>query len=310
MGRNRYRLVFLSFFASPSLAGCGDIDPVPPPVWTPLDQLGGVARPELEQPPDTAARPSSLRLVSYNVRRGVDVDENAAYFLADLDLASADVIALQEATRGSGDDESDAGRFARRLGMGYLFVPTFEVDGDLQGLALLSRFPLLDVHVMRLGEETNADVLDPSVPAAIRATIETTTGPVQIVNVHLDVALNVPERILQLRPAVFRAPSKVAVLGDFNTNDYVWAAETVPLLPLDAVASTSQADALDGYMRTIGYDTPTAELGSTWGGFPENQRLDSIFTRGLATGRRAVERDLDTSDHWPIWLDVNVESPR
>jgi endonuclease/exonuclease/phosphatase family metal-dependent hydrolase len=305
MGWNRHRLGLLNIFAFTAITACDEVDREPPPVWTPWDQVNGVFQPELEQAPTLRAPPSNLRLVSFNVLRGIEI-QDVELFLSEPDLASADVIALQESVRRSVDDESDAGQLASRLQMGHVFVPIYEADGELNGLAFLSRFPLVDVQVMRLPDEADADVLIPTARAALRATIETTSGPVQMINVHLDVGLNVPERVLQLRPAVIDIPTRVAVLGDFNTNDYVWVADTVPILPLDAVAATSQADAIDGYMQAIGYDTPMAKLGSTWHGFPEDQRLDSIFTRGMVPGRRAVERDLNTSDHWPIWLDVSV----
>lgn len=310
MGGIRRRLDILNAVAlvacMAACAGCDVADEEPVPVWTPWDQLDGKFHPEVEQVPIATVSKGGLRVVSYNVRRGLDLDVDAAYFLTDADLVAADVIALQESMRRLGETESDAGQLASVLQMGHVFVPTFEWKDNLHGVALLSRFPLHDVEVMLLLEQSRLDIAEPAARAALRATIVTDAGSIQIINVHLDVTLNVPERILQLRPAVLDAPAPVVALGDFNTNDYVWAVETVPVLPLDAVASTSQARALDGYMRAIGYDTPTAELGATWHGFPEDQRLDSIFTRGLATGQRAVERDLDTSDHWPIWLDVSA----
>jgi endonuclease/exonuclease/phosphatase family metal-dependent hydrolase len=247
----------------------------------------------------------TLRVVSFNTLWGVDLERDAAFFTSDPDLAGADVIALQEVSRGPGEAKSDAGQLASRLQMGYVFVPTFEEDGGLYGVALLSRFPIHDIQVMLL-PEPQLDIVDPAARAALRARIDTEAGPITVINVHLDVALSIPERILQLRPAVIDSPAPVVVLGDFNTNDYVWALDSIPVLPLDAVASTSQATALDDYMRVLGFATPTAELGETWHGFPEDQRLDSIFTRGLATGDGAVERELDTSDHWPIWLDVTA----
>jgi endonuclease/exonuclease/phosphatase family metal-dependent hydrolase len=148
--------------------------------------------------------------------------------------------------------------------------------------------------------------VEPAARAAVAAVIDTPGGPVRVVNVHLDVALNIPERILQLRPVILEAPDRVVVAGDFNTNDYVWAEATVPLLPLHAVADTSQAVALDRYMRGLGFRTPTAAFGPTWYGFPEDQRLDAIFTRGVEVGDGAVERALTLSDHWPVWLDLEV----
>ncbi|MCW5807785.1 MAG: endonuclease/exonuclease/phosphatase family protein [Deltaproteobacteria bacterium] len=305
MVRDRRRLDVLVACA---LAACTDVNDGPPPVWTPWDQLEGEFRPELVQVEPAPAPPERLRVVSYNVLEGIDVDEDAAFFAGHADLASADVIALQEVRRRAGAPAADAADFAQRLGMGYAFLPAYVQDGDLEGVALVSRFPLRDVQILRLRDEGAGD-LEMAARVALRATIDTARGPIRIVNVHLDVRLNVPERVLQLRPAVIDLPSPAAVLGDFNTNDYVWFAERIPIRPLDAVASTSQADALDEYMRAIGFATPTAYFGDTWHGSPEDQRLDAVFTRGLRSSSGGVERRLHTSDHWPIWLDVRIPAP-
>lgn len=302
MGRTWHWLGVLSLIA----AACNNLDHEPDPEWTSPEEFDGAFGPEIEQVANPPAPAETLRIVTYNVLRGVDVDKDAEFFMADPDLAIADVIGLQEAQRAEGSLESDAAELAHRLQMGFVFVPTFEIDDELHGIAMLSRFPLVDIRVMRLPDKTELDTIGPTAQSALRATVETAAGPIEIVNVHLDVALNMPERILQLRPAVIDEPAPVAVLGDFNTNDYMWIGESIPLLPLDATADTSQADALDGYMRRIGYDTPTAAFGSTWFGFPENQRLDHIYTRGLSTGRGAVERGLKVSDHRPLWLDVSA----
>ncbi len=303
-GRWRW-LGVLSVIALGALAACEPLHEQQPPEWTPWNRVDGKFRPEVEQVPAATIADRRLRVVSFNTLWGVDLGRDAAFFTSDPDLAGADVIALQEVNRGPGEARSDAGQLAGLLHMGYVFVPTFDWDGALYGVALLSRFPLHDIEVMLL-PEPQLDIVEPAARAALRARIDTDAGPVMVTNVHLDVALSIPERVLQLRPAVLDSPAPAVVLGDFNTNDYVWALDSIPLLPLDAVASTSQAPALDDYMRAIGYDTPTAELGHTWHGIPEDQRLDSIFTRGLETGDGAVERELDTSDHWPIWLDVTV----
>ena len=304
MGWNRHWLGILSVVA---LAACDEIDRDPVPTWGPWDQVTGEFHAELEQAPVASVAESVLRVVSYNVYRGVDVDADAAYFVSDPDLSGADIIAIQEATRPDRDGAlSDVAQLAAALHMGYVFVPTFEYKGNVHGIGLLSRYPMFDVEVMLLPVTAELTVKAQAARAALHATILTADGPVHIINVHLDPPLNVPERILQLRPAVLDAPAPTAVLGDFNTNDYVWAGNTIPDLPLDAVADTSQADALDGYMEGIGYDTPTSELGSTWNGILEDQRLDSVFTQGLVSGAGAVERELRTSDHWPLWIDLRV----
>lgn len=305
MGRLRSWLGILSLVGA--CAACDNIDRETPPEWTPADEFDGPFGPEIEQV-DPAPPPSeTLRVVTYNVKVGIEVEEDAAFFLTDPELSHADVISLQETMQESGATQSDAAELAHRLGMGHVFVPTWEDDGEQHGISMLSRFPLLDIEVMRLPDKTELDTIGPTAQAALRATIETAAGPIQIVNVHLDVALNMPERILQFRPAVIDPTVPVAVMGDLNTNDYTWIGEIIPLLTLDAAANTSQADALDDYVRRIGYDTPTAHFGSTWFGFPESQRLDHIYTHELSTGAGAVVRGLKTSDHRPMWLDVSAQ---
>jgi hypothetical protein len=39
----------------------------------------------------------------------------------------------------------------------------------------------------------------------------------------------------------------------------------------------------------------------------DDQRLDSVFTRGVTPGDGDVDRDLDLSDHWPVWLDIEMQ---
>lgn len=274
------------------------------PAWAPADAIEGRLRPEINQPAP-AARPGRLRVVTYNVRLGLEVEVVAPYFLSDPALSTADLVMLQEIDDDPAEGASDASQLAAALGLGFVYAPTYEVDGGTRGVAILSRFVLQDIEVMYLQEAP--DLLVPAAArAAVAAVIETERGPVRVVNVHLDYPLNITERILQLRPAIIDAPTPVVVAGDFNTNDYVWADGVIPLLPLDAVADTSQAKALDRYMRGLGFDTPTAELGATWNGLLENQRLDAVFTRGVPSGDGAVDRGLDDSDHWPLWLDLDV----
>ena len=304
MARHIHWLGVLSALAS---VACNDIDYDPVPVWTPVDTIDGRFRPQVQQVAPDLNPQGVLRVLTYNVFEGAEDKSIADYMLTHPDLAAADVIALQENEHHPGDDQSDAARLAGRLDMGYVFAPTGEdAEVGLKGMAILSRYPMQQIEVMRLQRRTEVELIDEASRAALAVTIETVNGPVRIVNIHLDVGHNIPERVLQLRPAVLDAPPPLVVLGDFNSNDYIWASEVVPLIPLDSIADTSQADALDDYMRTIGYETPTSALGNTWHGPGEEQRLDSIFVRGVVPGDRRVVRDLDLSDHWPVWLDIAV----
>lgn len=287
-------------------AGCSDASHEPVPVWTSWDTIEGRFRPEVNHAGSPAPGRDRLRLLTYNVLRGIEVEALAHHFLFDPELAAVDVLLLQECDDHPGEAPSDAARLAAELGMSHVYAPTMETEQGTRGLSILSRFALREIEVMYLQEAPELELVEPAARAAIAAVIDTPSGPVRVVNVHLDVALNIAERILQLRPAILEAPHRVVVAGDFNTNEYIWAGASIPILPLDAAADTSQAVALDGYMRGLAFQTPTASFGATWHGFPEDQRLDSIFTRGLRVGGGAVERALELSDHWPVWLDVEA----
>ncbi len=282
-------------------AGCSDAAHEPAPVWTPWDTIEGPFRPEVNHAASPAPGRDRLRVLTYNAWRGVDVDALAPYLLADHpELAAADLLLLQECD-GPDGATSDAARLAAELGMSHVYAPTWHTGAGTRGLAILSRFALREIEVMYL-----PDAAEPVTRTALAVVIDTPGGPVRVINVHLTPELNIIGRILQLRPAILEAPPRVVIAGDFNTNDYIWADETVPFLPLDAAADTSQADALDAYMRGLGFSTPTAGFGATWHGVLEDQRLDAIFPRGLPPGGGAVERALELSDHWPLWLDLEA----
>jgi endonuclease/exonuclease/phosphatase family metal-dependent hydrolase len=173
------------------------------------------------------------------------------------------------------------------------------MKGDAtHGLAILSAFPIENARMMELPAGLSKRI-------ALAADIRIGARTLHVVDVHLDTVLNVTDRILQLRPAVLDAPDAVLVAGDVNTNDYLWA-DGVPHLPADVVADADQAPILDDYMRALGFDTPTALLGPTEHKYLSEFRLDAIFTRGLRVTPGRVVREVDESDHWPMYVDVDL----
>jgi endonuclease/exonuclease/phosphatase family metal-dependent hydrolase len=279
------------------LAAC-DIAVGDPGAWIPIAELDGPLRPELVQPPSAAEPGNRLRVVTFNVALGENVEALAEALTTHPDLAGADVVLLQEIESHPAEDQSRAARLAAALGMGHAYAPAREVDGGTHGLAILSRFRLSDVEVMALPR------VELTIRPRHRIALAARIAGVRIVNVHLDTRINITDRILQLRPAILDEPAPVLVGGDFNTNPYAWTAGALPDLPGEAVTGTDQADLLDDYMRSAGYDTPTAALGPTQDALVMRLRLDAIFTRGLIPIDAGVVPDLELSDHLPLWLDV------
>ena len=170
MGWHKRRPGILTAIATTAIA-CDAVDHDEPPAWRPWDELDGKLRPEVEQAPTAQPPPPGLRVVTYNVLRGIDLDEDSAYFFGDADLASADVIALQEV------DGPDAARLVFP-GYGFCFSGRAAVQNN--GFAIRRGLPF----------SCGADVTDLSLDDDVRRGVELrvfpdTTSELRLLSVHL-----------------------------------------------------------------------------------------------------------------------------
>ena len=292
-----------------STGACGT-DLTPAADWQPWDSIDGLLRPELGPPPSqlpSAGRQVAsdpLRVVTYNVNTAADIDGLRRALATDPDLAGAGLFLLQETESYPAEDSSRAATLAARLGLAYAYVPAREKADGTHGLAILSAFPIDNLEVMVL---PRADVPRTGhVRIAVEADIDLGDRLLHVVDLHLDTSLNVNERVIQLRPAVIDQPDQVLVAGDFNTNDFVWADDVVPVLPVGSALDPQQAPVVDDFMGRLGYAAPTADFGPTETMYGVEERMDSIYLRGLGHRGGAVLRRVAVSDHWPVWLDVTV----
>ncbi len=295
MARHQHRLVLLIALAS----GCGT-DLGPGGSWTAWDDIDGRLRPELVPPPAPDEPGERIRVATFNVEFAADPDGLARAIADDPELASVDLLLVQEIESYPDEPASRAARLAAALAMGYVYAPAREDGAGSHGIAVLSRFALDAVQVMELpradlGGRTRRRI-------ALAATVG---GSIRIVCVHLDTRINISDRVAQLHPAVSDLPDRTVVAGDFNSNPYLWLDGTAPVPPADAVADTDQAPLLDDFMAAMDFATPTADLGATWHAGPLRARLDSIYTRGFTTTGGGVASGVAGSDHWPLWLDVD-----
>jgi endonuclease/exonuclease/phosphatase family metal-dependent hydrolase len=288
------------------LAGCSlELGPTAP--WVDADSVEGPLAAELVAPPANAlAVPAVVRVVSFNVEKGADVDGLARAIRSTPGLAGGTIFLLQEIESHPGEGGSRASRLAAALGMGYAYTPE-RIEGDgTHGPAILSPWPLEHVQIMALPYADLAFSRAPRI--ALAAEVHVGDAVLHVIDLHLDTRLNATERILQMRPAVKDAPWPAIVGGDLNTNPYAWVADgALPEVPTDSVVDTDQAPVIDDYMRHIDYATPTAGLGPTqsFAGIVDS-RLDSIYVRGMSCVPGAVERSVTISDHFPLWIDVTL----
>ncbi|MBA3542501.1 MAG: endonuclease/exonuclease/phosphatase family protein [Deltaproteobacteria bacterium] len=277
-------------------------------VWQPLDEMQGELTPSFAPPPRAITSPDTdgrLRVATYNIRDGgIDPQLIASAFLANPELARADVILIQEAWGVPAETSLRIERLATALGMGWVYAPARRLDDHdprTLGNAILSRYPMDNVAVMQLALATRKRQR-----IAVGADIHVGDATVRVVTTHLDTTLNIADRILQLRPAAIDLPDAALVGGDFNTNPYSWVAGAVPNLPASGVVDTDQAAQLDDYMSRLNFVNPTAKLGPTEVRFGIEFRLDAIFARGVTVEGGGIERSVTGSDHWPVWIDIKI----
>ena len=288
-------------------AGCG-IELTSAQPWVPVaedDAFGPALRAESAPPRASAVRTrapeggSLVRVVTYNVQYSPDPQAIADAIMSAPALRGAGVFLLQEQEAYRAEAWSRTARVAELLGLGYVYVPAREVKGGgTHGLSILSAFPIENVERMMLPDAGKGH---PRI--AMQAEINLGDHRLHVINLHLDTKLNTAERLAHLRPAVLEAPDTTLVAGDLNTCWVEWVAGKVPVL--SSSSASDQALVVDSYMRALGFETPTADSGPTESMFGVEQRLDSMFSRGLAVQFGGVER-VGPSDHWPMWIDVTL----
>jgi endonuclease/exonuclease/phosphatase family metal-dependent hydrolase len=247
------------------------------------------------------------RLVDGNIRKAARILQGGAR------MPTADVIALQEADRGTlrAGGLNVARGLAEALGMNYVraHVPTpadvepkdrkwwldFEErmlrgeEGDT-GVALLSRLPLSDAARIEL--PWDACPWRPRL--AVSASVPFGGRRLHVFNAHIDTHADVEGQLEQHRAVLALADQldesePVMLLGDFNTLD------------------DEARRAARGLLESRGYTTPLPTNTPTWRSGPLRRHFDWVFTRGARVTRWGVARVRGVSDHWPVWVEVEPE---
>lgn len=241
------------------------------------------AGPRYAPPVPTSVVPgdSSLRVVSFNVQFGREIDRALNVLRDDPDLQGVDVLLLQEM------DADGVRRIARALDMGFVYYPASRDLGNGRdfGNAVLSRWPIVD----------DAKILLPGIApfgrrrrTATAATLQIGDVQLRVYSVHLGTLVNVGPVAQRLQFDVVLADAAryrhVVLGGDLNTS------------------------AVGGRAVDRGFAWPTKDGPPTltWG------RWDHIFFKGLdGAGPEATGTVMDVrgaSDHRPVWADAHLPS--
>lgn len=184
-----------------------------------------------------------LRVVAWNIQRGLQLAGLRQALLHDPVLATADVLLLVEVDHGMGrsGDRNVARELAQALDMNYAFGVSYLVLEDdfgenpegkpnglaLAGAAILSRVPIgrvVNVDVPELRDKFSSSEKRLGRKRALAAELLLPDGPLAVVTCHLDSNASSAQRARQLAALLDCAdalcPTRALVGGDFNTTTY------------------------------------------------------------------------------------------
>ena len=174
---------------------------------------------------EAAGRRLRVRVMTYNIHSCVDQNRTVNFdkFVGIIEKRNADIIALQEVDAKKPFDQNrirnQAGKIADKLKMDHIFFPAEHSSLHAFGLAILSRFAIMESHGGLLPQLYPR--LKPRKRAAVRATLQMPAGSLHIFNAHL--SLFKLERRRQLKTLLGRdwlasvpAGEPLIFCGDFN----------------------------------------------------------------------------------------------
>jgi endonuclease/exonuclease/phosphatase family metal-dependent hydrolase len=240
--------------------------------------------------------PAELKVVSYNIRyrAGEDLKRLVKLLKDDPEIGGAQVIGLQEVDRNKRrtGNVNTARLIAEGLGMRYAWAAPPDADGDGEeetGVALLSVFPLSDVARVLLTHEGP----DGRRRVAVGATVQVGRTPLRVYSVHAETRMPVEKKVEHWRAVLedLRQHPEAAgavVLGDFNT------------------IKGKDVKAARRLFTEAGFETPLADDETTWKTFVVRLKLDWLWLRGLEARSAGIDKDVELSDHWPLWATVKL----
>lgn len=237
---------------------------------------------------------SKLRVMAYNIHHAQPMGEeyiNLDGIARVIELSGADLIALQEVdvdTERSGKG-NQAEMLAQKLGLNYFFAKSIDYGGGDYGVAILSRFPILEQQVIPLpGVNQGAEQ---RVLGMVRVKLPT-GKEVAFASTHLDHKGDPSDRLSQLKEVIRvtkEIDGPVILAGDFNA------------LP-------------DSATMEMVYDnfSPTCEdCGHTYPANNPNKTIDYIVYKDPSNSLRVLENTVieepKASDHRPIRVLFSIE---
>ena len=244
--------------------------------------------------------PQEIKIVSYNIRwrSGEDLKKIIKLLREDPEIGEAAIIGLQEVDRRkkrSGHNNT-ARLMAEELGLHYAWAappapkPT---DEEETGVALLSIYPLSDVRRIVLPHEGPGRRRR----VAVGATVEIHNRSWRVYSAHAETRISMDKKLEQFKAvlqdlAQYPATMPAIVMGDLNTWEKGAGRKTIKLFS-------------DAGLKTPFGKKPTFRQRVLF--VPIELELDWVMLRGLEPASFGIDRQIEVSDHWPLWTNVKFK---
>ena len=248
--------------------------------------------------------PSSIRIVSYNIRwrGGEDLRRLIELFKTDAEIGQPSIIGLQEVDRNRKrtGNTNTARLMADELGMHYGWAAppppskNKETQEEETGVAILSPYPLADVTRIVLPNEGPGGRRR----AAIGATVQLGSTPVRVYSVHAELRMSNERRLQQFQ----------AVLDDLNTH-HAKVEHAVVVGDFNTLTG-KDVDATTALFTKENFSTPFKNGVSTWKTFIIELKLDWVWLRGFEVVNHGIDKKIGLSDHWPLWVNVKLNDAK
>jgi endonuclease/exonuclease/phosphatase family metal-dependent hydrolase len=239
-----------------------------------------------------------------------NLQKAASAFSDNIRLPPPQILALQEADKETirAGGHSVARELAQKLRMDYALAIADDAPGEehqarawyldfeeqispseqgRSGVALLHNLPLSKIE--RLDLPGHLCAWRPRL--AIAARLNPGKRNLHLFNSHIDPHATITEQLDQhgaILSSVENSQEPVILLGDFNT------------------LSRRSCIAMREFLEKKGFRTPFQTGTATWRSGPLRLHTDWIFVRGVRVNRFGVARRLSVSDHWPVWVEIDL----
>jgi endonuclease/exonuclease/phosphatase family metal-dependent hydrolase len=251
----------------------------------------------------TANDSAEFKVVSYNIRwrSGNDLKEIIKQLREDAEIGGPTIVGLQEVDRQKkrSGKTNTAKLIAEELGFYYAWAaPPSPKSGaeEETGVALLSVYPLTDVRRIVLPHEGPGGRRR----AAIGASVKVGQTQMRVYSAHAETRISSDKKLDQLNALLddlkqHNPETPAIIMGDFNTWQYEAAPKTIKLF----------SDA--GFTTPFGSQSTFSQKVLF---VPVEFRLDWIWLRGLESMRCGIDKKIEISDHWPLWANLKIPSPK